>query len=191
METEVLKDRIVEFKRVKASDLIPNEKNWRKHSNKQRDILSGVMQEVGFAGAVLTRQTDRGYEIIDGHLRTDEAGDNEVPILVTNLNQEESDKLLAVYDPITALAEMDEEAYAELTEGMQFENDFVNNYLELLKEESVSWDMEETFDSVENTEETDEGIVVRIVLNCPQSLKDSFMESLQEFLLDHDYIELF
>ncbi len=45
--------------------------------------------------------------MIDGHLRKMEAGDSEIPCLVTDLNDDEADLLLLTYDPIAAMAEAD------------------------------------------------------------------------------------
>jgi hypothetical protein len=90
-----IRDRIKELRRVKASDLLPNPRNWRKHPKAQADALRGVLAEIGFADALLARETDRGLMLIDGHLRAETAPDQDVPVLVLDVDAAEADKLLA------------------------------------------------------------------------------------------------
>jgi hypothetical protein len=42
-----VRDRVKELRRVRAGDLIPNERNWRTHPDRQKDALRGVLAEVG------------------------------------------------------------------------------------------------------------------------------------------------
>ena len=44
-----IRDRIKELRRVPASELLPNPKNWRTHPVAQQDALRGVLAEVGYA----------------------------------------------------------------------------------------------------------------------------------------------
>ena len=66
-----VRDRIKELRRVRAADLLPNPKNWRVHPPAQADALRGLLSEIGYADALLVRETPRGLEIIDGHLRAE------------------------------------------------------------------------------------------------------------------------
>lgn len=90
-----IKDRIVELRRVPAKDLIPNPKNWRTHPDNQANALRGLLAEVGFANAVLARETPDGLQLIDGHLRAETTGDGIMPVLVLEFSDEDADKLLA------------------------------------------------------------------------------------------------
>ncbi len=66
------RDRVKEFRRVRASELKAHAQNWRTHPEGQRKAMSAVLREVGFAGAVIARETENGgLEVIDGHLRTE------------------------------------------------------------------------------------------------------------------------
>lgn len=106
-----IRDRIKELRRVKASELIPNPKNWRTHPIAQQDALKGILAEVGFAGAVLARELDDGtLMLIDGHMRAETTHDQEIPVLILDVDEAESDKLLATFDPIAAMAESDPHA---------------------------------------------------------------------------------
>lgn len=113
-----IKDRIKSFKRVKAGDLLPNPKNWRKHPETQANALRGILAEVGWADAVLARETDSGLMLIDGHLRAEVAPDEKIPVLVLDLDEAESDLVLATHDPLTGLAEADRERLEELLHGL-------------------------------------------------------------------------
>jgi len=52
-----IRDRIKELRRVPASELLPNPKNWRTHPVAQQDALRGVLAEVGYADALIARET--------------------------------------------------------------------------------------------------------------------------------------
>ena len=66
-----IQDRIVELRRVPASDLHPHPKNWRRHPKAQQDALRAMLDRDGFVGAVIARETPDGLMLIDGHLRAD------------------------------------------------------------------------------------------------------------------------
>ena len=111
----LFRDRVKEFRRVKASDLVPNPKNFAVHGEAQVAALRGAISEIGFAGAELVRETEDGrLMLIDGHARREVAGDNEIPCLILDVTEEEADKLLALFDPIGAMAERDGAKFAEL-----------------------------------------------------------------------------
>jgi ParB-like chromosome segregation protein Spo0J len=101
-----IRDRIKELRRVRASDLRPNPRNWRTHPAAQLDALRGVLAEVGFAGAELARELPDGtLELIDGHARAEIAGDAEIPVLVLDVDEAAAAKILATFDPLGAMAE--------------------------------------------------------------------------------------
>ena len=63
-----IKDRIRELRRIKASELVPDPKNWRRHNKEQSAALKGLLTEIGYAGALLARELPDGKLIlIDGH----------------------------------------------------------------------------------------------------------------------------
>lgn len=109
------KDRVKELRRVRAGDLIANPKNFRGHPESQRKLLHAVLEEVGIAGVNLVRELPDGrLMLIDGHMRTDMDPEEIWPVAVTDLDEEEADKILATFDPISAMASIDEEKHAEL-----------------------------------------------------------------------------
>ena len=100
-----IRDRIKELRRVPASQLRPNPRNWRTHSEAQRNALQGVLAEVGYAGALLARELpDGSLELIDGHLRAETTPDMPVPVLVLDVNEEEAKLILATHDPLAGMA---------------------------------------------------------------------------------------
>ena len=109
------RDRIVEFTRVPADELVPHSRNWRTHDEQQKSALSGVLEEIGFAGALLARRrADGRLELIDGHLRAATSKDQLVPVLVLDVDEGEADNLLAAFDTITTMAGRDNGKLAEL-----------------------------------------------------------------------------
>tara|TARA_Y100000310_G_scaffold187732_1_gene187753 strand:+ start:1261 stop:2478 length:1218 start_codon:yes stop_codon:yes gene_type:complete len=127
-----IRDRITDFRRVPASQLIPNPLNWRRHPAAQQDALKGVLEGIGFADAVIARETPVGLELIDGHLRADVMGDDEVPVLVVDLNADEALQLLLTLDPLAMMAEKDDDAVAALLAQVSFEDEAVLSMLESL-----------------------------------------------------------
>lgn len=127
-----IKDRIKEFKRVRFSELKANQKNWRKHPQKQKDAMAGVLRSVGWADAVLARETSQGLELIDGHLRKEIAEDAEVPVLVLDVTDEEADLILATHDPLAEMAETDQELLNDLVSGLEFDDTDTTKLLDTL-----------------------------------------------------------
>lgn len=84
--------------------------------------MSAALSEIGYAGALLARRGDDGKLIlIDGHLRAETTPEQEVPVLVLDLTEAEALKLLACYDPISAMADVDEGALRLLVEEVKFD----------------------------------------------------------------------
>ena len=129
-----VRDRIKELRRVPASELIPNPKNWRAHPNAQREALKGVLAEIGYADALLVRETKEGLMLVDGHLRAETTPDSEVPVLVLDIDEGEADVMLATLDPLAAMAEVTEDPLRRLTESIEVESAAVREMLDALLE---------------------------------------------------------
>ena len=117
---------------MKASELIPNPKNWRKHPAKQAAVLRGVLREVGYADALLVRETADGLMLIDGHLRAETTPDQLVPVLILDVDEAEAAKILATLDPLAGMAEMDKDALRNLTAFFQTDSGDIRELLESL-----------------------------------------------------------
>jgi ABC-type molybdenum transport system ATPase subunit/photorepair protein PhrA len=111
----LFRDRIKDFRRVPASELLSNPKNWRIHSDAQRNAYRALVAELGFAGAELVRElTDGRLMLIDGHMRKEEHEKQLLPVLVTDLTEEEAGVLIASFDPLAAMAGANQEKLDDL-----------------------------------------------------------------------------
>ena len=126
-----IRDRIKQLRRVKASRLRPHPHNWRTHPENQRDALRGILAEIGYADALLARELPDGtLELIDGHLRAETTPEMEVPVLIVDLDDREAAKLVALHDPLAALAEADHDVLAELLSQVETENEAMQRLLD-------------------------------------------------------------
>jgi len=130
----VIRNRIKELRHVKASELIPNEKNWRRHPVSQSEALKGALADIGYADALIAYEDDGKLILIDGHLRAETTPEMEVPVLITDLNEEEAKKLLMTHDPLGSMAETDQDMLTTLMEDVQFESAAVRDMVESLLE---------------------------------------------------------
>lgn len=125
-----IRDRIRELRRVPASELVPNPKNWRTHPAAQQDALRGVIAEIGVADACLARELpDGSLMLIDGHLRAETLTDSHVPVLVLDVTEDEADKLLATLDPLSAMANSDAVKLDSLLRTVQTGNESLQQML--------------------------------------------------------------
>src|SRR6516164_7292005 len=131
-----IRDRIKELRRVRAGDLKPHPKNWRHHPDAQRNALRGLLAEIGYADTLLTRELpDGSLQLIDGHLRAETTPDSLVPVLVTDLSEEEAEKVLLTLDPLASMATADKEILENLLAGLKFESKDVAAMLEAMAQE--------------------------------------------------------
>lgn len=100
-------NRIVGYTTKPASELTANPLNWRSHPEKQRRAVQASLRELGWIGAVV--ENVRTGFLVDGHERVWQAlkNDESVPVLQVDLSEEEEKLALAVFDPITYMAETD------------------------------------------------------------------------------------
>jgi len=127
-----IRDRIKSLRRVAAKDLIPNPKNWRTHPSEQSDAMRGVLAEIGFADAVLARETKDGLQLIDGHLRAEIAPDSKIPVLILDVTDEEADKILATHDPLAAMAGTNDDMLQSLVADLDFDSEATQAMLDEL-----------------------------------------------------------
>ena len=119
----MIRDRVTELRRVRAGDLLPNPANWRRHPQAQQDALRGILAQVGYADALLARETPNGLMLIDGHLRAETTPDQEVPVLVVDVTEEEAALLLATLDPLAGMAVADPVKLAALMDGLKVDSE--------------------------------------------------------------------
>ena len=179
-----IKDRVKEFKRIKASDLKANPKNWRLHDSMQKEAMQSVLQNVGMAGAVIVYENkDNEYVIIDGHLRADMNDEQDVPTLILDVDEAEADLLLATYDPISQMAKADNTMLSDLLKSLKTEDSELQTLLN---------DIDENFGLIESElpeQDTDAFYITNPIdernetdLQNPEILEDKLKEKTKEGL---------
>jgi ParB-like chromosome segregation protein Spo0J len=172
-----IRDRIKELRRVKASDLKDHPQNWRIHPDTQKAALRGVLNEVGFADAIVTYEDEAGdLVIIDGHLRADTLEDQDVPVIVTDLDADEAKLVLATFDPLSSLAVQDDALVRELLEGITTGDAAVQELLQQLADEAAEWNFDEL--GIDSIPENEEGIQARIIVRCNPEDSDEVKEAM-------------
>ena len=150
------RDRVKSLRRVRAGDLLPNPHNWRTHPAAQSAALRGILAEVGMAGALLAYETPAGLQLIDGHLRADADPDRKWPVLVLDVTEAEADKLLAVYDPLSAMAAADAGKLDALLREIDTGSEALQAMLaDLAKESGLYVQPPDEFATVDETIETE------------------------------------
>ena len=134
MEDADFKIRIREYKLVRAAELAPHRYNFRRHPLAQREALTGALRELGYIDALGVVEVDGGYQIIDGHLRADISAEQIVPVLVLDLDEAESDKAIAIKDPIGAMAEEDAVLRRRLLGAIDSDDEDLRKWLEAERE---------------------------------------------------------
>jgi hypothetical protein len=92
-----------------ADEILNHQNNWRTHGEEQRAALRGVLNSVGVVGAALgyySKEAGGKLKLIDGHLRKEEIRVG-LPVLLTDLDDNEAAQVLATFDPISAMADAD------------------------------------------------------------------------------------
>ena len=133
-----IRDRIKEFRRVPSAELEDNDKNWRTHPFAQTAAMAEILESIGIAGALLAYYSDRNggkLTLIDGHERKGNH-DAEWPTLILDVNDDEADKLLATYDPLSAMAEANTTKLTELLATVKTEGPALTNMLHRLSIEN-------------------------------------------------------
>jgi DNA modification methylase len=134
-----IRDRVRELRRVRASELLPNPKNWRTHPHAQAAALRDLLGEIGYAGALLARETATGQlELLDGHLRAETTPNAEVPVLILDLTEQEADTLLLSFDPLGAMAQADSKRVEQLLTSVRTDSEAVRALLERVAGEAAA-----------------------------------------------------
>ena len=77
----------------------------------------------------------RTGHLVDGHLRVElsiREGETEVPVIYVDLSEDEEKIALASIDPLSAMAETDQDMLDQLLEGLEVDNDDLGSLLESL-----------------------------------------------------------
>lgn len=137
-----IRNRIKELRNVRAGDLIPNPENWRRHPEKQRRALRGLLKELGYVDALIAREdASGGLVLLDGHLRAATTPESVVPVLVLDVTEDEGRKILATLDPLAAMAESDDAALRTLTAKVKTGDRDLATLMHLVHDENIGIDL--------------------------------------------------
>lgn len=146
-------NRIVGYGEKAAKDFKFNPNNWRVHSDLQRGALGSILSEVGWVTGVVENLTTGN--LLDGHARIEEAlklsPETLVPFLKVELTETEEKKILALLDPIGAMATTDSDKLQELFEVLEFDNLNLADVLEGL----LPVDLPDEIEKTPNLEDSD------------------------------------
>ena len=99
-----------------------NPKNWRIHSQRQRTTYLSFKDKYGWLGMpIYNLRTNR---LLDGHMRVDEAIKNKdvCPIILKDLDEDQENEVLALYDSIGLMAQKNNEALQSLINATSSES---------------------------------------------------------------------
>lgn len=136
-----IRNRIIAIRKVRGADLRPNPENPRRHPREQRDAMAGILHEVGQAGVLLAYRDPEAPDrltLIDGHERSEDFGDLEWDVAETDLTPTEARKLMALYDPLAAMAETEAQALADLLAQVEAEDPALQSMMRALEEKADS-----------------------------------------------------
>jgi hypothetical protein len=138
-----VRDRVVELRKCKPSEVQDHPMNWRVHEAAQHSAMRDLFREVGYVKPVDVYIPQPGDPLVvagklkplvpclmDGHLRkADVPEDFELSLNVTDLNEAEALKYLATCDPLAALAGQDDDKLMELLANVDSDSAAVQRML--------------------------------------------------------------
>jgi len=133
---DVWSNRIIGSGDEAPDQLLANPLNWRIHPKHQKAALAGILADVGFVQEVIVNQ--RTGHLVDGHLRVNlamEQGQPSIPVKYVDLSEEEEGLVLAMLDPIGAMAVADREKLDEILALVDSDNADVKAMLARLADE--------------------------------------------------------
>ena len=106
-KADLFKNRIIGYATKSADQFTANPLNYRKHPQRQRDAVNASLRELGWISTVVENVTTGN--VVDGHERIWQAlqRNEDVPYLQVELSEAEERLALAVFDPLTNMAETD------------------------------------------------------------------------------------
>ncbi len=128
-------NRMIERRMVKGSDLIPNPLNYRSHPTEQSQFMAHLLERIGWVSATMAFETPDGLMLIDGELRSHLSPDDDVPVDVVDLNEEEIAIVLASFDASSSMATRRPEVADELK--LRIDDGMVLNVFKAYNEQPV------------------------------------------------------
>lgn len=166
-----IKNRVISQGIKNADEFDFNPLNWRKHPKTQIEALRGILNEVGWVQNVIINE--RTGHLLDGHARVELAlkTKDQVPYISVDLSLEEEKLILAVFDPISAMAEMESEKLAKVLQDIKTDNNVLQEMLNSLAKENNLFEGDDI-----KFKEYDESIATDVdMVTCP-SCGNSFLK---------------
>lgn len=134
-----------------------NPLNFRKHPKAQQEVLSGLLNEVGWLTRIIVNR--RNDKLIDGHARVQvAAAENQpwVPVEYVDLSDAEERLVLSLFDATTEMAEVDVEELRTLLGVTNSGHESLQNMLSLMADKHGIDEL--TADALESPPDVDEEI---------------------------------
>ena len=115
MTETTFKNRIVETGEADPAQLLANPANFRRHTGAQQASMTELLGSIGWVQDVLVNR--RTGHVLDGHMRIELAMRQDqptVPVSYVDLSDEEEKVVLATFDPVGAMARVDQDALRDL-----------------------------------------------------------------------------
>lgn len=182
-------NRVKELRVVRAGDLKPDERNWRQHPVGQRRALQQVLDSVGWASAAIARETDDGLVLVDGHLRAGLDDNEDIPVLIVDLTEHEAAAVMATFDPLADMAQVDTAALEELLKDMPDVGSLMTGHLmDLLNRPAWTPESDQEYVETAPAEETSLEKSFRVI--CLAEHSSLIGESLREWAKEHPEVRL-
>ena len=187
-----IRNRKIKTRRVKADTLLPNPLNWRTHPSGQRDALQAVLTDVGDVDYLKVVETEHGLMLVDGHLRADIRGDDDVDVVVLDLDEDEQRLILATFDPLVAMAETDIESGQNLL-GLLSDNvsPHIQTILDAIRIDVMPWEPDlDMLNRITPTNTPLPALVATITVRCPLESEEQIRNVIADALIDFLEIEI-
>ena len=178
--------RILEMKNIPAKDLHESPLQWKQHPDLQREQLGAVMDKIGKADVCIVRQVEDGrYFLIDGHLRKSMSGDDELlPCIVTDLDDEEANVMLAVLDPLASMSIADEDSLTALVD--KIDDPYMKRIAHEVTDLNWYYKAESIANPEEEAEETQQLAILKI--ECREDDRDALDEAIMGVLQNFTHV---
>ena len=172
---------------VPASALVRNPRNWRTHPTDQSAAVRTAISRNGFVQPLLVRAVDDHYELIDGELRANISGEDEVPVIVLDLSQQEADEVLLALDATAAMAGVNPDNLDHLLASTGLAS--IDGYSELAASlasdlEMFRSDLFPTGDAEDEVDHLNRVEECRVTIDIDTQDKDGVKEALEQVLRD-------
>jgi hypothetical protein len=141
---EPIRNRVIERRRMRASELRAHPQNARRHPDTQGRSLEAIVREVGQVGELYAYRSEKlcgALTLLDGHLRLERFPDSEWDIAITDLTDAEAALMLASRDRVTELAEWDAASLDGLLQQVTTTDGDITELLSQLAEEAGTKDV--------------------------------------------------